>query len=78
MFRSMDSWPAVFRALRSSQIHARPLRRARYHTLRYLPLEQLEERSVPSVVTIPVSSLADSGGDTLREAITTADQERSQ
>ena len=75
MFRSMDSWPAVFRMLRSSPVPARPPRRARHHTFRCLPLEQLEERSVPSVVTIPVSSLADSGGGTLREAITTADQE---
>ena len=74
MFRSMSSRPAVFRMLRSSPVPARPPRRARHHTFRCLPLEQLEERSVPSVVTIPVSSLADSGGGTLREAITTADQ----
>src|SRR5271166_5981603 len=74
MFRSKDSWPAVFRVLRSSPVPARPPRRSRHHTFRCLPLEQLEERSVPSVVTIPVSSLADSGGGTLREAITMADQ----
>jgi hypothetical protein len=74
MFRSMSSRPAVFRVLRSSLVPARPPRRARHHTFRCLPLEQLEERSVPSVVTFTVSSLADSGGGTLREAITMADQ----
>ena len=74
MFRSFRSRPAVFRVLRSSLVPARPPRRARHHTFRCLPLEQLEERSVPSVVTLPASSLADSGGGTLREAITTADQ----
>ena len=74
MFRSISSRPAVFRVLRSSLVPARPPRRARHHTFRCLPLEQLEERSVPSVVTFTVSSLADSGGGTLREAITMADQ----
>ena len=73
MFRSSARWPVDFRVLRSSQVHARPPRRARHHTFRCLPLEQLEERSVPSVVTFTVRSLADSGGGTLREAITTAD-----
>src|SRR5208337_2801843 len=74
MFRSMSSRPALFRVLRSSLVPARPPRRARHHTFRCLPLEQLEERWVPSVVTFPVNSLADSGGGTLRGAITMADQ----
>ena len=73
MFRTLRRWPAVFRVPRSSQIHARPPRRARHHTFRCLPLEQLEERSVPSVMTFTVSSPADSGGGTLRDAITMAD-----
>ena len=51
MFRSMSSRPAVFRMLRSSPVPARPPRRARHHTFRCLPLEQLEDRSMPSVVT---------------------------
>jgi hypothetical protein len=75
MFRSLRHWPAVFRALRSSQVHARPLRRARRRfSPQYLPQEQLEERSVPAVVTFTVTSLADAGDKTLREAITQADQ----
>ena len=75
MFRSLSHWPAFVRALRPSQVPARPPRRARHRpTLRGRPLEQLEERSVPAVVTFTVTSLADSGVGTLRSAITTADQ----
>ena len=75
MFRSLRPWPAMFRALRSSQAPARPLRRARRHfSPQSLPLEQLEDRSVPSVITLLVTSPADSGDRTLRDAIMTADR----
>ena len=70
MFRTLRRWPAVFRALRSSQIHARPPRRARHHTLRYLPLEQLEGRLVLSA--FHVSTLADGGPGSLRDAVAQA------
>ena len=75
MFGFQRRWPAVFRSLRSSQGHARPPWRARQRpTFRCLPLEKLEERSVPSVVSFQVTSLGDSGNGTLRDAITMADQ----
>ena len=73
MFRSMSPRPAVFRVLRSSPVPARPPRRVRHHTLRCLPLEQLENRSMLSVIPITVTSVDDSGPGTLRQAITTAD-----
>ena len=72
MFRSLDRWPAILRVLRSSQVRARPRRHQR-PALRYLPPEQLEERLAPAVVTLTVRSLANSGGGTLRQAITKAD-----
>ena len=73
MFRSMSSRPAVFRMLRSSPVPARPPRRARHHTFRCLPLEQLENRSMLSTIPIMVTLRADSGPGTLRQAITMAD-----
>jgi hypothetical protein len=74
MVRSMGPWLAVLRVLRSSQVQARPLRRSRRRfSPQCLPLEQLEDRSVPSVITLSVTSLADSGSGTLRQAIATAD-----
>ena len=73
MFRSMSSRPAVFRMLRSSPVRARPPWRARHHTFRCLPLEQLENRSMLSTIPIMVTSVDDSGPGTLRQAITTAD-----
>ena len=79
MSRSLRHWPAVFRALRSSQGHARPPRRSRQRpTLRCLPLERLEDRTVPSTITLPVNTLADDpihsipGYTTLRDAINQA------
>jgi len=71
MFRFLGPWPTIYRALQSSQVPARPPRRSRHHTRRYLTLERMEERSVPSILA--VTSLADSGVGTLRQAITTAD-----
>ena len=74
MFRFLAPWPTIYRALQSSRVPARPPRRSRHHTRRYLTLERMEERSVPShLVTLEVTSLADSGVGTLRQAITTAD-----
>ena len=67
-------WPAIFRALRASQVHARLRHTARRRvSLQCSPLERLEDRAVPSVITLLVKSLADSGGRTLRLAITTID-----
>ena len=67
-------WPAIFRALRSSQVHAGLRRTARRRVNpQCSPLERLEDRAVPSVITLLVKSLADSGGRTLRLAITTID-----
>ena len=74
MFRSISSRPAVFRVLRSSLVPARPPRRARRRfSPQCLPREQLEERAVPAVIPLTVTSLADSGPGTLRQAIMTAD-----
>jgi hypothetical protein len=56
-------WPAVFRALRSSQVHASLQRRdPRRVRPQCSPLKRLEERAVPAVITLVVESLADSGG----------------
>ena len=67
-------WPAIFRALRASQVHARLRHTARRRvSLQCSPLERLEDRAVPSVITLLVKSLADSGGRTLRLAIATVD-----
>ena len=55
--------PAIFRALRSSQVPARLRRTARRRVNpQCSPLERLEDRAVPSVITLLVKSLADSGG----------------
>ena len=71
MFRSLRHLPAVFRALRSSQVHARPPRRSRRRpTLRCLPLEQLEGRLV--LTAFHVTTLADGVAGSLRDAITQA------
>ena len=74
MFRPFRQWPAFFRAIPSSRVPARHLRSAR---LRARPqcsvLELLEQRDVPAVINLTVSSLADTGAGTLRSAITTAD-----
>ena len=74
MFRPFRQWPAFFRAIPSSRVQARHLRSAR---LRARPqcsvLERLEERAVPAVIPLTVTSLADTGAGTLRSAITTAD-----
>jgi hypothetical protein len=67
-------WRANFRALRSSQVHASLRRTARRRVSpQCSPLERLEDRAVPSVITLLVKSLAESGGRTLRSAITTVD-----
>jgi hypothetical protein len=74
MFLTLCRWPAIVRALRSSAVRARHARRARHRPgLRWSPLEQLEGRVVPAVVTLNVTSLADSGPGTLRGAIMQAD-----
>ena len=71
MFRSLHHWPAVFRALRSSQGHARSPRRARQRPiLRCLPLEQLEDRLV--LTAYHVTTLTDGVAGSLRDAITQA------
>ena len=71
MFRSLRHWPAAFRALRSSQVQARPPRRSRRRpTRRCLPLEQLEGRLVLSA--FHVTTLADGGAGSLRAAIAQA------
>ena len=73
MSRPLFHWPAIFRALRSSQVPARPRRRARRRfSPQCLPREQLEGRAVPAVIPLTVTSLADTGAGTLRSAITTA------
>ena len=71
MFRSLRHLPAVFRALRSSQVQARPPRRSRRRpTRRCLPLEQLEGRLV--LTAFHVTTLADGVAGSLRDAITQA------
>jgi hypothetical protein len=67
-------WAAILRALRSSYVHASLRRTARRRVNpQCSPLERLEDRAVPSVITLLVKSLADSGGRTLRLAIATVD-----
>jgi hypothetical protein len=74
MFHALCRWPAIVRALRSSQVRARLARRTRRRPgPRWIPLDQLEARAVPAVVTFNVTSLADSGPGTLRDAIAQAD-----
>ena len=75
---------AVFRRWLSAVAPARrhaagtPRRPARCRTARRgLVLEQLEDRTVLSPVSLVVTSLADSGLGTLREAITTANGDTS-
>src|SRR5262245_27721157 len=71
MFRSLRHWPAAFRALRSSQVDARPPRRSRRRpTHRCLPLEPLEGRLVLSA--FHVTTLADGGAGSLRAAVAQA------
>jgi len=74
MFRSLRDWPATFRALRSSQVHARPWRRARRRfSPQCPPQEQLEDRRLLS--TIMVNNPTDTpvaGEIDLRQAIATA------
>src|SRR5215217_6429648 len=71
MLRSLWHLPAAFRALRSSPVQARPPRRSRRRpTRRCLPLEQLEGRLVLSA--FHVTTLADGGAGSLRDAVTQA------
>src|SRR5262249_14909194 len=71
MLRPLRHWPAAFRALRSSQVSARPPRRARRRVRpHWLPLEQLEDRMV--LTTFNVLNPADSGPGSLRQAIVDA------
>src|SRR5262249_55695167 len=68
MSRPLRHWSAAFRALRSSQVPARPPRRARRRARpHWLPLEQLEDRMV--MTTFNVLNPADSGPGSLRQAI---------
>jgi hypothetical protein len=71
MTRFFRHLPSALRALRTFQVNARPPRSSRRrHSLRFLPLEQLEGRLVLSA--FHVSTLADSGAGSLRDAITQA------
>src|SRR5262245_2397360 len=71
MSRPIHHWPAILRALQSSLVHARPPRRARRRVSpHWLPLEQLEGRLV--LATYNVTTLADGGNGSLRDAITQA------
>jgi len=71
MFRSLRPWSTAFHALRSSQSQAGPPRRPRRRPARRcLPLEQLEGRLVLS--TLHVSTLADGGAGSLRDAVAQA------
>ena len=72
MFRFLAPWPTIYRALQSSQVPARPPRRARHHTLS-IPDPGTNWKSVRFPPSFPVTSLADSGSGTLRAAITQAD-----
>jgi len=62
------SWSAISRSLPQFAPARRP------HARRRLTLERLEDRTVLSTISLPVTSLADTGVGTLRAAITTADQ----
>jgi hypothetical protein len=74
MFGNLLHWPAVACALRPSKFAARRARSTRPRLdRRFVPLERLEPRAVPTVITIGVTSLANAGGGTLRDAITMAD-----
>jgi hypothetical protein len=71
MFRPLRQWPAAFAAPRSPQVQARPPRRSGQRPARRrLCLEQLEGRLVLS--TLQVTTLADGGAGSLRDAITQA------
>jgi len=68
MLRFVRSWSAISRSLPQFAPARRP------HARRRLTLERLEDRTVLSTISLPVTSLADTGVGTLRAAITTADQ----
>src|SRR5262245_40626719 len=71
MFGPLRHWPAASRALRPSRAQAGPPRRPRRRPARRcLPLEQLEGRLVLS--TLHVSTLADGGAGSLRDAVAQA------
>src|SRR5262245_26154257 len=68
MSRLLRPWQAILGSLRSSQVHGRPPRRARRRSRPLcLALEQLEDRTVPSVFT--VAHPDDSALRSLRQAI---------
>jgi len=62
----LRSWSAISRSLPQFAPAQRP------HARRRLTLERLEDRAMLSTISIPVTSLADSGAGTLRAAITQA------
>ena len=71
MSRFVRSWTAISRSLSQFAPARCP------HARRRLTLERLEDRTVLSTISfisLPVTSLADTGVGTLRAAITTADQ----
>src|SRR5262249_9190398 len=71
MLRSLRHWPEALRSLRPSPSQAGPSRRPRKRPARRcLPLEQLEGRLVLSA--FHVSSLADGGAGSLRDAVARA------
>ena len=71
MFGSLRHWPEALRSLRPSQSQAGPSRRPRNRPARRcLPLEQLEGRLVLSA--FHVTSLADGGAGSLRDAVARA------
>src|SRR5262245_16165757 len=73
MFYFLRPLTAVFRALRPSQVHARPPQTCRPRpTCRCLSLESLEDRAV--LAAFHVTTLADGAAGSLRDAITQANR----
>src|SRR5437868_2857065 len=74
---SITSWLRKLRFVGHPGPSARTRRQQRRPSARFRPrLEKLEDRTVPSQIGLTVSSLADSGPGTLREAVLTADAGR--
>ena len=72
MLHSLRLLAAVLRAPRSSRVRVRPpLSSCRRPTPRHLSLEQLDDRTVPAV--FHVTTLADGGAGSLRDAVARAD-----